>query len=76
MTESQPAKKHHIKRYGVLRFVCIACRFEVNPSRGVTYQGANKALGAAGWRIERRGYLWGPVCNLCATPDAPQEIAA
>lgn len=73
MTASQRKIAHR------LRFVCIACRFEVNPSPGVTYAGANRALGLYGWRIEQRqlhgsGKTWGPVCNICATPDPKQEM--
>lgn len=81
MSQTQKKSKW-IKRYGVLRFECIACGFEVHPSPGVPYKGANEALGKAGWRIEKRGDVWGSVCNKCAAPDEvirlppPQESAA
>lgn len=71
-----------IKRYGVLRFVCRGCGFEVHPSPGVPYKGANEALGKAGWRIEKRNHVWGSYCNRCAATDEvirlgpPQENVA
>lgn len=72
---SEPVKptRPRVKRRGVLRFVCFLCGFTVHPSPGVSYQGANQALGLAGWRIEHRQRNgqegWVPVCNQCATPE-------
>lgn len=83
-------KKPRIARRGVLRFVCGVCDFTVHPSVGVTYAGANIALGLHGWRIERRhtktrkpyprtsdnldAAVWTPVCNVCATPDPKPDL--
>lgn len=72
MAEGVPKYKPR-KRRGHMRFICLQCGFTVHVSKGVEYKGANHALGEAGWRIETRGQAdkktWGPVCNICATPD-------
>lgn len=77
VTEKKPKKRSY-----PLRFTCGVCRFTVHINHGVTYKGANEALGRAGWRIERRHAktkepyskipenfepaIWTPVCNVCA----------
>lgn len=72
MPSLRPTKKRP------LRFVCVPCGFTVNCSPGVTYAGANRALGLNGWRIEQRmrkgGAMWVPVCNACARPDPPKTL--